>query len=406
MSVDVVEFTAMPHTTPDTFTWAVTNGEWFAEGAWTTDTPYLRKTPQFIGDKIVVNVKGVYSTPGVNRNINITNDVTLSEMTISEGYERSAVFTATNTPANLTFDSLGDMSYIRISSQLRHLYLGNSDTNNNLSITLNKPLIITRGSAWAVEIHTYAALSGGSATSPSDIVLDVTGDQYCQLYMYLFNTNNTFRGDVYVGNTGNNSSTSELRAGSSANLANDKQFGHSDNKIILRQNSTLTLFGPSATPAEFARNLHGNGTFATSGAGGVALTESAKLRPHAKTGEDGFGTITIRAESFADVAKTQYEFKIADDDTSMADKLVFDVTGDVSVTGKINIIPASKYTPIGESWEIMTINKQETTSFSHKLKGVPHPLNTSMCFRFYVEEKENGWVVKAQSECPTVLIVK
>lgn len=157
MSPDVVSLTTRPWETPDSFTWVATNADWHTEGVWTINTPYERRMPEFKGDKITINVGGSWPNTGINRTLNLANDVSIGTMTVNQGFQSQVAVTATNGPATLTFDAdASGTNYIAATSQLAGLRFGNTGSNYGLTIELKQPLVFQKGTAYGLDAAFYA----------------------------------------------------------------------------------------------------------------------------------------------------------------------------------------------------------------------------------------------------------
>ncbi len=388
-SSNVNTFTTRPHTTPDAFIWTGTSANWFDEGIWTITTPYLRKHPQYVGDKITYNVGGVWPNNGVSRTSFLTHDVIVSDISVVEGRGSFVKLTAANPeqPVTLTLDSLGASAAFTSNGELSELYFGASLTDP-MTVTFNKPMSFTWNSAYSHTAFMYATLTGGSLAAPSDMTIAASGGGGgdTHVYFYLLNTNNTFRGDFYIGTTYSHQSTTELRIGQSVtHPSEDAIFGHPDNKIHLRNAASLRLYALATGCVALCREVFGLGTIYSSA--GLALDASATLAPHAINSETGFGTITVSATAFSDDPGTQYLIKVADAEGAN-DKLVFNVTGDVAINGKLVFAPTVQKIPLGLTWEIMTISKPAAATFTHSLKG------------------SNGFAVTVEESDPAKIIVR
>ncbi len=387
IATNVKSFTTVPFETPNTFTWIATNDNWFAENVWRPNLPNARQYPGLPGDNIIINVGGVYQTIGVTRTITLTQDVSVASIDITQGYGAAAIFEATQ-PATMTLDAghvYNPSSTIQSTGQLGTLNIGNS-ASSQLTLALNNPLTLYRTSSWDLTIGVYAKLTGGTDAQPFNIYLDVNGNSYVKAFLRLLNPANTFRGDIYIGRTSDVAGPAEVMVGVSGIIATDSMLGHSNNKIHLRNNSTLNYNAASATAMiSVERHILGNGTLKTNGK--FALSPTAILQPHAKTSEDGFGTITVSATSFSDDPGTQYLIKVPDTEGAN-DKLVFNITGDIAVNGKLVFTPTVQKIPLGLTWDVMTINKPAAATFTHSLKG------------------SNGFAVTVDASDPAKIIVR
>ena len=414
VSLDFASFATRPWETPDVFVMDVNAGDWHDENSWRHVSPYARNVPGFIGDEVQMHMLD----PAGNKTLGITNDVMISNVRIYDGEGMSATFSAPESPVTLTFDSAtADMVELAASGYLRYLNLGTA-RDDDLTIALNKPLNFTKNTAYLYDANVWARLTGGSDSEPSHIYLDMPGNEWAHLHFRLMNTNNTFRGDIYVGNTGSGSSTTELRVGESTSFpAFDAMLGHTNNAIILRRNGFFSLYASTSVPAVFQRHLRGDGTISAgtgneggyaerlNAAAGLILAPSAIFQPHARTSEDAFGAITIRATSLASDPAAQYIIKIDSANEAASDKIAVTVNGPVDLNGKVLIVPTDIKVPIGQEWDIMTI-APTASSFASRLKIDAASQNPFCGFVLSTKgDATEGWTVSVKSIATGTLLM-
>ncbi len=406
-------FTTYAFEAPDTFTWLATNANWFAPGVWQPNRPSVRKTPQFMGDKVIINLieGGLVSGPLVSRSIELSEDVVVSSVQINDGENHSVTFTATGeNPVVLTFDTPDGtpFSFLAVGS-LRDLNFGTS-LSTPLVLALNKPFVFHKTAAYQYNIPCYARLIGGTDAAPSDITLSIESSEWGHVHFSLINPANSFRGDLYVGNRiSTTAGTVELRVGRSGVApATDSTLGHPDNKIILQRNSALSLVAPAAEePATLNRKVSGNGVISAGLAdqgggydnllpqGKLHLGSGATLMPHAQTGAEGMGALTIAATGLSGDANARYIFKV-NPETQAADVINVNVTGPVDLQGRVKLQSTSHPMPIGMTWDIMKI-APTATQFENHLKIERQP-NLPYVFRLSLAgDATTGWTVQATS---------
>ncbi|MGI5868224.1 MAG: hypothetical protein ACOX9C_02090 [Kiritimatiellia bacterium] len=398
MSLDVTSFTTRPWETPDIFTWAATNENWQTLGAWTIDTPYERRIPGFKGDQVVVNVGGSWPNSGIARTLNITNDVVIGEMRVNDGYGSQVAVTATNGPATLTFDSDGTgASQISSVGQLSGLYFGNAEGDPGLTLELKKPLLFSRNSAWGLDAQFHARIVGGSEEAPAGIHFNSQGDQYCKLNPSLLDTNNTFRGDVHLGDSQTRGSSTMLTIGSNAKPARNERLGDAANQVFLRNNSTLRYHCGAEASATVERHVKGTGKLTSTAA--LHLGANAVLDPLHISGS-GHGTITVEAGAVTTDADAQYVLDLKASGEAN-DKLVFRTTSPLTLTGSLELVAESgERVAVGTSWDVITVPK-EATAFTCAVAKTPgYVLKTT-------GDETTGWTVAATAiSSSTVVIVR
>ncbi len=359
-SLDRGTFYTTPWTTPDKFTYVATNSDWFVDDAWSTTTPYLRKIPQCPGDEVTIDFVVAWNSEGrkaVSRTLNLTQDATLQKLILLAGEGASLTFSATNGPATLIFAPAqpGQINTINTDKDLNYIAFGLEAANEQLTLRLDAPLEISRAThGGAVNIR--VPLTGGTPEAPSHITLQETTD-YGTIALNLYTLNNTLRGDYYIGNTANTAGVSEFRLGHSTLAAADSMLGHPDNQIHLRNQSLLTLYTTSTTPAQLhQRTLRGTGTLRahhTSGSLGSLHLDGTTLAPYAKANPDNPGTLTLNATGVTDTPSTQYTLRLNADGTN--DKLNYTgLNTPLTLTGQLNL-PEATTLPQGQLWDIITI---------------------------------------------------
>ena len=406
-SSDVVTFTTIPYTTPDTFTWIPTNGQWFGESVWTTASSNARRHPEFAGDNIVFMMGGGrwWNDYGVDRAVNLERDATVSTITIDQGPNNQLLFTATNGPAVLTFDA-GASGTNRINSVSSFANLLFGTGNDELSVELKSPISFLRTSPYGYNIQVFSRLSGGTDGAPSDILLDTAADEYTHLYFFLLNTNNTFRGDIYVGAEGVFPATTHLCLGASPYLggaqvncpADDAMLGDRANHIILRNRATVRVSGAAGTPTRFERTLIGGGTLEAVNQRDQWNTETRSLHLSSAAHLEPAGTLTVSAAGFTADAAAEYAFTVSSTN-GVSGVVAFAVSQPLTLTGKVVLTPSSntERIPAGTHWDVVTVSK-EATAFTCNLTRTPgFSLTTS-------GNSDSGWTVTATKTASGMLM--
>lgn len=399
MSSDVVSFTTRPWTTPDIFTWVATNADWSTLGVWTINTPYQRRIPEFQGDKIIINMLSTYNSPaGVSRTVNLTNDVTISSMTINDGYSLTTAITATNGPAKLTFDAdTTGTNYLSATGQLAGLRLGNDVGDPSLTVEIKQPLVFQKNTAYDLDFSIYSPILGGSEVSPTPIFFNAIGDQYCRLYASILNTNNTFRGDLYIGAGQVFEASSMLTVGNASRTARNEMLGDPANQVFLRNNSTLRYYAPTNLPAVVNRQIRGNGTLSSTKA--LYLASDAVVDPRNISGS-GLGTININATALTADSSAQYALNVTPTN-NVCDKLVVTVSSPLVLTGTLKLEPTSvAKISVGTSWPVISVATNATAFTCALKKSSGYILTTS-------GNATTGWTVTATAApLNTILIVR
>lgn len=388
LSLDVASFATRPWDTPDTFTWAATNAPWFAESAWSHDTPYARAVPQVAGDAAVVDAVSTYAAQaGVDKTLLLTQDAALGSLTVRNGYGRTVSVNATNGPATLVFDAgPGRTNLWDSPGQLNTFQFGSSLSNSALTIEFRRPTLFRRSSAWTLTFLSYARWAGGSAESPSDILLCTTGDEYCQMDVYLLNTNNTFRGDLCVGDTLPYSSSTRLVVGYGATAGQDAMLGDAANQIRLRNKATLHYISGDAAPAVLARRVSGSGAVTASKA--LHLSAAAVLTPAARSGP-GVGTLAVAAAALTSDPAARFELRLSSTN-GVSDRLAFTVGAPLTLSGHLDLTPLDDGpAAAAPAWPVITV-ATNAPSFTCSLTRTPgYRLTTA-------GDASSGWTVTAQ----------
>lgn len=399
MSLDAVSFTTRPWETPDIFTWVVTNDNWQTLGAWSIDTPYERRIPGFKGDQAIVNmIRTYYVNDGVDRFLNLTNDVAIGSLTITDGYQLNLRLAATNGPATLTFDAdATGTNLVYSTGPLSGLIFGNEVGDAGLTIELKQPLLFRRNSAWGLTTHFYAAIAGGQEGALSDIHFNTQGDQYCALYPSFLNTNNTFRGDVYLGDSQLRGATTMLTIGNASMPARNEMLGDPANRVILRNKSALRYNPGSEEVATCERHVVGTGKLSSTKA--LHLGANAVLEPLA-IGGSGYGTNTVEATALTADAAVRYVLDLSASGEGN-DGLVVNVSSPLTLSGLLELVPeAGERVAVGTSWDVIQV-APTATSFTSSLRKSPGFILTTS------GDAETGWTVTATAApLASMLIVR
>jgi hypothetical protein len=276
-----------------------------------------------------------------------------------------------------------------------------------LSVELADPIQIRYTAGDDHDVKIFSKLSGGTDESPSDIYIDTMGNWYCKFVFNLFNTNNTFRGDIYVGaeSTVYESSTGlYLGAGwSGHNQDADSMCGDPANRIILRNRASVRLEAPSGAPANFGRTLMGSGTLMAWNKWSIwpndwnlrslHLSPSAQLKPS--------GTLTVNAAGFTADPEVQYVFSVSATN-GVSGQIAVSVNEPLTLDGNVMLtqFDENERIPVGTSWDIMTVAASATTFAPNLACSSGYTIETS-------GDATAGWtvsIVKALSG--TLLIIK
>lgn len=387
MSLDVTSFTTRPWETPDVFTWAATNADWFAEHAWSVDTPYARTTPQYAGDDVIVDAVSTYGSPaGVDKSLNLTQDAAIRSMTIRNGYGRTVTVNATNGPASLIFDSgPGGTNLWNSPGQLSVFRFGGAQSNDDLTVEFRQPTVFRRTSAWTLSFWNTARWVGGSEETPADILISTVGDQYCQMDLYLMNSNSTFRGDVYVGDSAANASSARLLIGSGTTPAENGMLGNAANRVILRNHSTLLYNAGTNESAAVARHVAGSGTLTSTKA--LHLAAGAMLDPQPLSGT-GTGTISLAASALTTDDAARYRIHVSTN--SASDRLSINVSSPLTLSGHLDLVPQDGAEAVaGARWTVISVATNATAFTSNLSKTPGYRLITA-------GDSGSGWTVSAE----------
>ena len=385
-SLDVVTFTTVAASTPDVFTWRATNDVWSAD-VWSIETPRARKVPGYAGDKIFIPVGGTsWNVYGVSRTINLDDDYSIGNMEIQHGSGSTVTILAPTVDATLTFDtgSATATNQVLSTGQLNGLTFG-SDTDNHLTVALAQAVHFNRTSAYNYSIVFRCPVIGGTVEAPTPLILESQGDEYCHLYFHLMNPLNTFLGDLTVGSTTSNKSTSELRVGGDSTPSQDSMLGAASNAIMLRNNATLRYYAESGTPAICRRSISGEGTILCNK--DLDLTDEARLAPCSKFG-DGFGTLTVNAASIeTDPATTFAVDWSTEEESTECDAFVFKATSPLTLQGVVEVATVPEaIVDVGEKRAFATVDAG-AGALTCNLKARP-------AFLVRAEgDAENGWTL-------------
>lgn len=368
-SSDVATFTTRALTTPGAFYTKLVDGLWSEPTNWTTREPWARTQPGCAGDTVYLEVSpvgGANAEAGQDRTYRFDRDETVGTIVLQNGYEKTATFLS-DASHTLTFASADPAGHaeLRSTGGLRTLKMGLpvgegegiGTQADALRIELDSPLDITRLAAYSYDIWFYAPVAGGTADKPTDISLVCTGDQWSNLYVHFVNPANTFRGDLWLGDTVERPGRSNVYGGSPNVPFVDSMFGDVANRIHLRAMGSVVLYGSEESPVVFSRTVTGNG-MVKSYAPLMTFAHGARLAPCGIDGT-GFGTIQISTNGqqdgrFADSVGTTYALTIDADDPSVSDKINFIDAPFESIKGTFLIEPddTSARIPAGTTWTV------------------------------------------------------
>lgn len=388
MSVNVVTFTTRDYFTPDTFTWNFSGSAWSDAEAWTIAGPYARHQPGTAGDIVVF-------PEYTDHTVLIDDDYAVGAMLLRKGRNRMVKLTSEE-PHVLTLDNLGEQALLESAGEIYHWYFGTS-LEDGLSLRLASPLKIARTAAYNYDFWLYSRMSGGSMENPVPIYLSCTSDQWGRLYVHLFNPDNDFIGDWYIGEDRGGESKTNLYLGDKNNPSIDSMLGDPRNRVMLRRRSTLTYFAGAETAASCRRSISGDGEISSQG--DFLLTGEARLEPCGMTGT-GFGTIKITSTgNLSDDAATLYSIDVSVGD-AMADAIEMNAVGELSINGTFVIIPDDPSVKI-ESGTRWTVGHLTGSGIVGRKRFA-----ASQGYRVWAEgDAENGWTVYAEKSAPGFNII-
>ena len=262
---------------------------------------------------------------------------------------------------------------------------------------LKQPLLFRRNSAWVLTAQFYAAIVGGAEGALSDIHITTQGDQYVSLNFSFLNTNNTFRGDVYLGDTGERGATTMLTIGNATMPARNEMLGDPANRIVLRNKSTLRYHAGAEDSATCKRHVVGTGKLSSTKA--LHLGAGAVLEPLAISGT-GYGTITVEASAVTADADARYVLDLSAAGDNQ-DRLAFTASAPLALAGTLDLVPeAGERIVIGTSWDVITVATNAPAFSCSVAKTSGFILTTT-------GNAETGWTVTATAApLATTLIVR
>ncbi|NLE41532.1 MAG: hypothetical protein GX615_06835 [Lentisphaerae bacterium] len=211
------------------------------------------------------------------------------------------------------------------------------------------------------------------------------------------NTNNTFRGDVHLGERQVYAATTMLTIGNAAMPARNEMLGDGANQVILRNKSTLRYHAGAEDSATCERHVVGTGKLASTKA--LHLEAGAVLEPLAISGS-GYGTITVEASDLTADADARYVLDLSASGEGN-DGLVVNVSSPLALTGQLELVPeANEQVAVGTSWDVIQV-APTATSFTSNLKKSPGFILTT------TGDAETGWTVTATAApLASMLIVR
>ncbi len=385
-------FTTIPYDTPASFIW---NGDSYgtnnwAEPIWINLSTGIRAYPSILGDEAAFTA--VPSNRFHNIQIQLTNSlIHLKALTTGHlspgngdpwysGGEFSFINGGTD-PVEIVLDSTqAGKSAVLTSRGTQSITWGQS-TNDNITLRLNSPLDITRGSSYTCHIRLNAKITGGTLGQPSRILATFATD-WTSHYVYLLNPENDFIGDIYCNRANTGNAVGVLSAGRSegahTNTANNAVFGHPSNQIILRTNTRLLLYGSANDGAfTFERTVRGQGSIdRTVSALGTSYTVNKHLdldlgaNSVLAPGEGNTNaTLNVLANTITSDPASTLRFKL--NTNSICDKVFLNARGSVTLNGKLELVPQAK-SQAGDRWPILSATNLVTSlnvNFASKTPG-------------------------------------
>ncbi len=406
-------------------TGTITSGSWFNPELWSHDTQNPRQVPRYPGDTAEFYTKAAPT----DRSYTVDRDLAIRTFTICEGNNSGTAYidAEEGTAPVFNFDSGDDDAAceINFSGQFRDLMFGNSSADS-LTLNFHQTLKIAVRSAYNHVLRFYCPVTGGSEEFPADIDIDTFADRWSSISVQFIHTNNTFRGDLFVGaptvhsrDKWNNptEASATLVAGDENHLWDDTMFGDPANAIQLRYKASLILYSPksetAAAPA-LKRHVYGEGTVTTrhrqdqwntkDGERNLTLGEGCVLDPNAAVNLSACGQITVKASTLFTEPGAKYVFDAKADHTANDSvRVQLKSATSLDLCGSV-VLRTDEKVVNGEEWAVFEIPATDKLADveSHLTTDFESPYRLGFDVR---GDAETGWTVYAVVLPPQTLIL-
>lgn len=358
--------------------WGQGARNWNRDGNWQNLDSRPRTTPGVAGDALYLR------TP-LTCSVQITNDIAFGSFTSEYDWKDNWGMLhfrprpSGDTPVTLRLDPGAGGGNIKIGgcSVPNTLIFGESSANayrDTMRLHLAAPLDLIRNAWGLFMVGFHAPVTGGTDADPATITIGYTNPSWVEVSACLANTNNTFRGDIiltqsgatlYIGTGGEDHQAGW--AGFSHN-AHDGMFGDPKNKVILRNNAGMYLYDTDGTFA-LNRTIIGTGIlrsatfFCQYGDAKFAISSMAvkplRLGPGAllSPGEGtALGTLRLRGSDLECDPGTTFRVKLLPDGT--CDRFILDIPGTIALNGARVELDTSAFEALaparGTTWPLAT----------------------------------------------------
>ncbi len=386
-----LSFTTADENQPATFAWQnATFPVVWSDAQWRNMSGLARNTPGVAGDTLDCQV-----TPRRSGVYYMTNDVTIGHIRagFSDNSESGSLsFYPPSTPpqrATVTLDPGNTATTVNVAMNwLGAFELGTyiAATRNALVFDLKAPLNFTKTNAGRSRFYIHSPVTGGTEAAPVPLTFDCPNGDYSALNAYLTNTNNTFRGDIFIGTP--NKKMIRFYVGfyeegrPTAYVADNRMLGDAKNRIFLRNGSWFITHNPSST-FHCSRAILGTGTIRSADVNRwyveeddaprqIILTETAALLPGEGT---AFGTLTFWGSSITLHPEAPIQIKLS---ATKSDALSFiaransvkqgNTSGVLPGTINLNDAPVefvqadpAEHIPSGTTWTFATVTYPGST---------------------------------------------
>lgn len=404
-SQETTVFTPRALTTPEQFSELtgvaeslVTNPDLWVHGN------YDRHYPSFAGDVITFDLAALNGSRTIllPESISVGEIGTINGMDSGKGITFEAV--AETTP-NLTFAAAeaSGVARVLINADANKRYVDfnfGSAVGTPLGVVLANPLEIKLLNARTHTVKFNAPISGGTENSAFSLKVSPNNSFWSELIVTLVNANNTFVGDVIVGDKNNPGGRAKLTLGSQTQTFANSMLGASGNSVEMVDATMMLYTGSSESVDSLRRRISGTGKITTEyntknhSAYPLALGNGFALEPAALDGSLS-GSFEIVSGALTISPEAVFALDV-DPAGEVSEKInVNAYASTVQLSGQVKLVASDRHNIIGKSWPVMTVATNGITqSVTCKLKSARDGIRA----RYSVSgDAENGWVVRAEA---------
>lgn len=412
---------------PTSFAWTGTAAtmDWSDPSGWINEASLARATPGIPGDRL-----NLIANLGFDRTYTLTNNVAFGSIRANSAVGRQFNIYPANDPVTITMSTGVAETPAAISLENHNtLRLGTPDTlkRDLMTIDLASPLSVNTSTTWDPHAVLFGGiLTGGSSGVPALTISNPSnGDRYYATYVYLFNPNNDFKGDIIAGLPGNNPLSpvsgngqfgvriclgGRWRTDSTPVYACVDSLGHPDNRVILGNALCFLVLQDPPSTFQLNRTVMGIGQIRSVnmngwGQEGNDQRRDLRLGPKAVVApgrsDTSLGAIELFGTSlYMDPAATT-RIKLT---ASGSDLCKFNFTNAINLSGKLELsqLGSAGHIRSGSVWTIA-----QGSSATSVLPATARFTSVSPDYRvYYNADATTGWKIIAVYTPPNIFMIR